>query len=365
MAGMSDSLVTTGFALGNVASSVAIVLVNKKVFAGGFHFPCTLSFFHFCFTVVFYKLMAACALFEVPNPDLSQFEKFKVGFVGVASIGFMNVSLALNSVGFYQVTKLTIVPVTLVISYMCYGESTSNKIKLSLAILLAGVGIATVSDVELRPLGLVFGIMAVLSTAVFQIWQGTKQKEHKVNGTQLQHSVAIWQTLQALAAAAVFESVCYTPPPVGACDSATAFIMEAMDPISGTAKMQTLWLVLVTCFLALAVNWCSFGLIGRTGPITFQVVGHAKTCLVLAGGFVLFPNPNMTESQMMHNIACVSVAMVGVILYGHIKYAVSADKDDCLDCVCPGPIVRMLDPKYSSVNDEETAGFIAASSGKS
>ena len=26
-------------------------------------------------------------------------------------------------------------------------------------------------------------------------------------------------------------------------------------------------------------------IIGKTGPITFQVVGHAKTCLVLVGGF--------------------------------------------------------------------------------
>ena len=108
------------------------------------------------------------------------------------------------------------------ISYLCYGESTSNKIKLALAILLGGVGVATVSDVELRPLGLVFGVLAVLSTAVFQIWQGTKQKEFRVNGTQLQHSVAVWQTIQALAAAAVFESICYEPPPTGACDSVSA-----------------------------------------------------------------------------------------------------------------------------------------------
>lgn len=32
---------------------------------------------------------------------------------GVGSIGFMNISLHLNSVGFYQITKLAIVPATL------------------------------------------------------------------------------------------------------------------------------------------------------------------------------------------------------------------------------------------------------------
>jgi solute carrier family 35 protein E3 len=125
---MSDSWVTTGYAVGNVLSSVAIVLVNKKVFAAGFHFPFSLSFFHFCFTMVFYRLLLVCGLFQLPSKPMSQLEKFKVGAAGVASIGFMNVSLSLNSVGFYQVTKLTIVPVTLVINYVFFGVSTTAKV---------------------------------------------------------------------------------------------------------------------------------------------------------------------------------------------------------------------------------------------
>lgn len=61
--------------------------------------------------------------------------------------------------------------------------------------------------------------------------------------------------------------------------------------LNGNAEQQhTLWIVLGTCFLALMVNLCSFGLIGRTSAITFQVVGHAKTCLVLVGGYVFFPS---------------------------------------------------------------------------
>lgn len=39
------SSIAAAYAIGNVASSVAIVLVNKQVFKGGFHFPMTLSFF--------------------------------------------------------------------------------------------------------------------------------------------------------------------------------------------------------------------------------------------------------------------------------------------------------------------------------
>jgi solute carrier family 35 protein E3 len=126
---MSENLITAGYAVCNVLSSVALVLLNKKVFAAGFHFPFSLSFFHFCFTLVFYRLLLACGLFELPTKPVSQLEKFKVGAAGVASIGFMNVSLSLNSVGFYQVTKLTIVPVTLVINYFFFGVSTTAKVR--------------------------------------------------------------------------------------------------------------------------------------------------------------------------------------------------------------------------------------------
>merc|ERR1712087_735063 len=350
--GMSDSLITSGYAVGNVLSSVAIVLVNKKVFAAGFHFPFTLSFFHFCFTVLFYKLLSSCSFFSIPTNDLPTFEKFKVAVAGVASIGFMNVSLALNSVGFYQITKLTIVPVTLAINYFYFNVSTTTKVKLSLLILLGGVGVATVSDVELRALGFFFGVLAVVSTAMFQIWQGTKQKEYGLSGTQLQNSVALWQAAVSLGCSLAFESFCLDNASVS-CDSALEFLAKFADP----EIASTMWLVLGTCFLALAVNWCSFGLIGKTSPITFQVVGHAKTCLVLIGGYIMFPSKTADLKQFYNNVAGVSVAMIGVILYGHIKHASSQNKDDCLDCVCPGGIVRLLDNKYSTVSPSETEGL--------
>merc|ERR1719261_2344997 len=88
---------------------------------------------------------------------MPQIEKFKVAAAGFASIGFMNLSLNTNSVGFYQITKLTIIPVTLVIQAIAYSVHSTMKIKIALAILLTGVGVATVTDVQLRPIGMVFG----------------------------------------------------------------------------------------------------------------------------------------------------------------------------------------------------------------
>ena len=272
--------------MGNVASSVALVLVNKKVFSGGFAFPMTLSFFHFIFTVIWYQLLAFMGNYKPPESGegMPPFEKFKVAAAGFASIGFMNLSLNTNSVGFYQITKLTIIPVTLVIQAIAYSVHSTMKIKIALAILLAGVGVATVTDVQLSPIGMVFGLSAVLTTAVFQIWQGTKQKEFGISATQLQAGIAPWQTMQAFVVAGVTEMYCLSPPLDGsACETSIAFFQQAAA--GDAARIHTLWIVLGTCFLALAVNLCSFGLIGKTSAITFQVVGHAKTCLVLVGGY--------------------------------------------------------------------------------
>jgi len=262
----------------------------------------------------------------------------------------MNLSLTYNSVGFYQITKLVLVPVTLIINALAYNTYTSTKIKLALLVLLAGVGVATVTDVQLRPLGLFFGSLAV-STAVFQIWQGTKQKEFDVSAMQLQSSIALWQSVQSFTVAALVEFTCWSDT----CTSPTAigFFQSAMG--SGAAAAHTVHvmkLVLVTCFLALMVNFCSFGLIGRTGPITFQVVGHAKTCLVLVGGYLFFPMPGTTQ-QLYHNIMGVSIAMIGVVLYGHIKHASGQNESDCFDCLCPGVVLSVIEPNYAKINPSE------------
>ena len=105
-----SELITLLYAVGNVTSSVTLVLLNKRVFSNGFFYPMTLSFFHFVFTIGFYEALRVCGVYVRPEQQMPRFEKFKVAFAGFASIGFMNLSLTYNSVGFYQVSRLTLTP---------------------------------------------------------------------------------------------------------------------------------------------------------------------------------------------------------------------------------------------------------------
>jgi hypothetical protein len=52
--------------------------------------------------------------------------------------------------------------------------------------------------------------------------------------------------------------------------------------------------------------------------VTYQVVGHAKTCIILLVAFFRFPSAN-THEQNVKLLGGIAIAMVSVVLYGHLK----------------------------------------------
>ena len=68
------------------------------------------------------------------------------------------------------------------------------------------------------------------------------------------------------------------------------------------------------------------------------------------GARVFFPPDN--NDQLYNNIAGVAVAMIGVVLYSHLKYAAGQNTPDCMDTCCPTCIIRVIEPQYTSVELE-------------
>ena len=102
-------------------------------------------------------------------------------------------------------------------------------------------------------------------------------------------------------------------------------------------------------FCPRAARWSAFGSrrrrIGKTSAVTFQVVGHAKTCLVLAGGYLFFPSHGKhNQEQLYHNIMGVSVAMVGVLDAPPRGMRAREQRPRCLlpMCVCVVRVPRSL-----------------------
>ncbi|CAN1262833.1 UDP-xylose transporter 2 [Linum perenne] len=70
--------------------------------------------------------------------------------------------------------------------------------------------------------------------------------------------------------------------------------------------------IVLSCMISVSVNFSTFLVIGKTSPVTYQVLGHLKTCLVLAFGYVLLRDP-----FSWRNILGILVAIVGMVLYSY------------------------------------------------
>ncbi|KAL2324661.1 hypothetical protein Fmac_023719 [Flemingia macrophylla] len=108
----------------NVVTSVGIIIVNKALMATyGFSFATTLTGLHFATTALMTAILRMLGYIQASRLPLSELLKF-VLFANFSIVG-MNVSLMWNSVGFYQIAKLSMIPVS------CLLEVAFDKVRYS------------------------------------------------------------------------------------------------------------------------------------------------------------------------------------------------------------------------------------------
>ena len=176
------SYIKTGsWIIGSVLSSVGLILINKIIMGPPFNFVYvfTLTSIHFLITAISMEIMTLTGIFN--RTRLPWVTSATMSIACTLSVGLMNLSLKLNSVGVYQLCKLLGVPWLVFVETTVYGTHTSSAVKLSLIVIVIGMGLATVTDVHFNLSGGVVGLTAVIVTTQFQIWQGRKQHDHKLN----------------------------------------------------------------------------------------------------------------------------------------------------------------------------------------
>lgn len=296
---------TSGALVLSVVSSVSIVICNKTLMSTyKFNFGTTLTSWHLVVTFLSLHLARNLALFEHKPMDGRTVVGF--GLLNGASIGLLNLSLGFNSVGFYQMTKLAIIPCTVLLQTLFLRMKFSTLIQLSLAILLGGVGIATVTDLELNTKGTLISLAAIVTTCVAQIMTNTIQKSHKVSSTQLLYQSAPFQAAILLLTGPFLDY----------------FLTNGMNVFAFEYSSGVTFFILLSCAIAVSVNFSTFMVIGKTSPVTYQVLGHLKTCLVLLLGYTLLKNPFNWK-----NILGISVAMVGMVTYSYVQIQESSAKE--------------------------------------
>ncbi|PIN07662.1 Glucose-6-phosphate/phosphate and phosphoenolpyruvate/phosphate antiporter [Handroanthus impetiginosus] len=278
----------------SVASSVSIVICNKALMSNlGFKFATTLTSWHLMVTYCSLRVALRLNFFENKPIDMKTVMLF--GILNGVSIGLLNLSLGFNSIGFYQMTKLAIIPFTVMLETIFLKKQFSQKIKFSLSVLLLGVGIASVTDLQLNFVGTILSLLAIVTTCVGQILTNTIQKKLNVSSTQLLYQSAPFQ------AAILF----LTGPFVDQ-------LLTKQNVFNYKYSSVVLGFIILSCLIAVFVNFSTFLVIGKTSPVTYQVLGHLKTCLVLAFGYTLLHDPFTSR-----NIIGILIAIVGMGMYSY------------------------------------------------
>ncbi|ESQ38595.1 hypothetical protein EUTSA_v10029422mg, partial [Eutrema salsugineum] len=162
-------------------------------------------------------------------------ELLKIILFANFSIAGMNVSLMWNSVGFYQIAKLSMIPESCLLDVVLDKIRYSRDTKLSIGLVLVGVGVCTVTNLSVNTKGFVAAFIAY------------------VHFLQRKYSLSSFNLLG------------HTAP-------AQAATLLIVGP---------LMFITLSCTIAIGTKLSQFICMGRFTAVSFQVLGHMKTILVL------------------------------------------------------------------------------------
>ncbi|KAK8552586.1 hypothetical protein V6N13_120974 [Hibiscus sabdariffa] len=279
----------------NVVTSVGIIMVNKALMATyGFSFATTLTGLHFATTTLMTAVLRWLGYIQSSHLPLGELLKF-VLFANFSIVG-MNVSLMWNSVGFYQIAKLSMIPVSCFLEVVMDKIRYSRDTKLSIAVVLVGVGVCTVTDVSVNTKGFVAAFIAVWSTSLQQYYVHHLQRRYNLSSFNLLGHTAPAQA-GTLLLLGPFVDYWLTSKRV---DAYSYNLVSSM-------------FIILSCTIAVGTNLSQFICIGRFTAVSFQVLGHMKTILVLIMGFFFFGK----EGLNLHVVLGMIIAVAGMIWYGN------------------------------------------------
>ncbi|KAL5557625.1 hypothetical protein UlMin_033836 [Ulmus minor] len=286
----------------NVVSSVGIIMANKQLMSNSgyaFTFATTLTGFHFAVTALVGLVSNATGLSASKHVPLWELLWFSI--VANTSITGMNLSLMLNSVGFYQISKLSMIPVVCVMEWILHSKHYSREVKIAVVVVVIGVGVCTVTDVNVNLQGFICACVAVLSTSLQQITIGSLQKKYSIGSFELLSKTAPIQALSLLIFGPFID-----------------YYLSGKLITSYKMSSGVIFFILLSCSLAVFCNVSQYLCIGRFSAVSFQVLGHMKTVCVLTLGWLLF------DSELtFKNIMGMILAVVGMIVY---SWAVEVEK---------------------------------------
>ena len=132
-----------------------------------------------------------------------------------------------------------------------------------------------------------------------QVWVGSKQKQLGIGSMALLHASSPSSALLLGAVALLREPLLPPLSPGGSAAPEAALLTFPLSPVAAAT-------ILMSALLGLAVSLSTFLLIGATSSLTYNVVGHVKSVIIITGGVVLF-GETMPPKKVHPAYACLSL----------------------------------------------------------
>lgn len=279
----------------NVVTSVGIIIVNKALMAKyGFSFATTLTGLHFLTTTLMTGVLRWLGYIQPSHLPVSELLKF-VLFANFSIVG-MNVSLMWNSVGFYQIAKLSMIPVSCLLEVFLDKMRYSRDTKLSILVVLMGVAVCTVTDVSVNGRGFIAAFIAVWSTSMQQYYVHYLQRKYSLSSFNLLGHTAPVQAASLLLIGPFLD-----------------YLLTNKKVYAFDFNIASAMFLSLSCIIAIGTNLSQFICIGRFTAVSFQVLGHMKTILVLILGFLFFGKEGLNIQVVIGML----IAIVGMVWYGN------------------------------------------------
>ncbi|POS85040.1 hypothetical protein EPUL_002777 [Erysiphe pulchra] len=241
----------------NTLATIGIVFTNKAIFSDTSLRLTQLTFaaFHFFITWL--------TLFTLSRPRFSMFapkrgavrEVLPLAIAMALNVILPNLSLAFSTVTFYQVARILLTPTVALMNYILYKATLPRKAILALVPACLGVGM----------LGVIFACAGIFASSLYTIWVSSYHKKLNMNSMQLLYNQAPLAAFLLL------------------------YVIPFVDtfPIWTEVPVNKWVLIMMSGLFACLINMSQFFIIAQTGPVSSTVVGHVKTCSIVAIGWTI------------------------------------------------------------------------------
>ncbi|KAJ7973134.1 Sugar phosphate transporter domain containing protein [Quillaja saponaria] len=294
-------LLTYIYLLVYISLSSGVILYNKWVLSAkyfNFSYPITLTMIHMGFsgTVAFFLIR----VLKVVSPVNMTFKIYATCVVPIsaffaASLWFGNTAYLYISVAFIQMLKALMPVATFITAVICGTEKLRFDVFLNMVLVSVGVVISSYGEIHFNVIGTVYQVTGIIAEALrLVLTQVLLQKK----GLTLNPITSLY----------------YIAPCCFVFLFVPWYFLEK-PPMEDLHFQFNFWIFFSNALCALALNFSTFLVIGRSGAVTIRVAGVLKDWILIALSTVLFPESKITGL----NITGYAIALCGVVVYNYLK----------------------------------------------